>query len=233
MAGPSPDATAPSAEGASLPRVDDRDGVAVVHLGDGENRFTVAWVRRLAELLDEVAAAGAPLVTTGGGRHYSNGLDLDWLRANPPAYQAYLSDVHHLLARLLVLPVPTVAAVQGHAFAAGALLALAHDQRLMREDRGWFCLPEIDLGLPFTPGLDALLGATMLPDVATRAVTTGHRFTGPEALDGRIVREVRPLEQLLDRAVTLAADLRGKDPDVLGQIKQRRFGPVVALLRGG
>ena len=38
----------------------------------------------------------------------------------------------------------------GHVYAAGGLLALAHDYRIMREERGWFCLPEINLPLPFT-----------------------------------------------------------------------------------
>ena len=63
--------------------------------------------------------------------------------------------VHELLARLLEIGVPTVAAIQGHAFAAGAMLALAHDERVMRADRGWSCLPEVDINIPFTPGMSA------------------------------------------------------------------------------
>jgi len=40
----------------------------------------------------------------------------------------------------------------GHAFAAGALLSLAHDYRVMRTGRGWFCLPEIKLKMFFRGG---------------------------------------------------------------------------------
>lgn len=38
----------------------------------------------------------------------------------------------------------------GHAFAAGGILALVHDYRVMRTGRGWFCMPEIKLKLTFT-----------------------------------------------------------------------------------
>ena len=37
----------------------------------------------------------------------------------------------------------------GHAFAGGMMLTLAHDYRVMRTGRGWLCLPEIKLKVPF------------------------------------------------------------------------------------
>src|SRR5205807_2506735 len=105
--------------------------------GDGENRFSAEWLKAVNHLLDTVADGESPaaLVTTGGGKFYSNGLDLEWLMSHGDQAQQYIADVHELLARLLVLPVPTVAAINGHAFGAGAMLALAHDFRVMREDR--------------------------------------------------------------------------------------------------
>ena len=70
---------------------------------------------------------------------------------------AYVADAQALLARMLALPIPTVAAVTGHAFGAGSMLATAHDWRVMRADRGFFCFPEVDIRLPFTPGMAALV----------------------------------------------------------------------------
>lgn len=215
-----------------MPELDRRDDVQVLHLGEDENRFTPDWIVAVAGLLDEAVATGLPLVSVGAGRHYSSGLDLAWLQANPTAYQSYLSDVHHLLARVLTLPLPTIAAVNGHAFAAGAMLAMCHDQRVMRGDRGWWCLPEVDLGLPFTRGMDALLRATLLPDVARVAMTTGHRYPAEEALAARIVDEVAAEDQVLPRALARATAVGARPPDVVARIKDRMHADVVAALHG-
>jgi enoyl-CoA hydratase/carnithine racemase len=71
---------------------------------------------------------------------------------HPQEAGPFVDEVHGLLARLLSLPVVAVAACQGHVFAAGAMLALAHDARVMRADRGYFCLPEVDISIPSRPG---------------------------------------------------------------------------------
>src|SRR5690348_18116690 len=117
--------------------------IAILDLGDDENRFTPGFLDEVDAHLDEIVGAGAQgLVTTGGGKFYSNGLDLEWLTANGDKAAEYVADVQELFARVLTLPVPTVAAVTGHAFGAGAMLAMAHDFRVMRADRGYFCFPE-------------------------------------------------------------------------------------------
>jgi enoyl-CoA hydratase/carnithine racemase len=74
---------------------------------------------------------------------------------------AFIARVQALFARVLGVGVPSVAALQGHTFAAGAMLALAHDQRVMRADRGFFCLPEVDIKIPFTRGMAALIAARL------------------------------------------------------------------------
>ena len=104
----------------------------------------------------------ASLVTTGSGRFYSNGLDVAGLSGVAAARSArFLADFHRTLCRLLAFRRPTVAAINGHAFAAGAMLAVAHDFAVMRSDRGFFCLPEVDMatGQPLTPAMYALLQA--------------------------------------------------------------------------
>lgn len=208
------------------------DEVQVLVLGDDENRFTNEWLDTVADLLDEAVGNGLPLVTTGDGPQYSSGLDLAWLQANPTEFQPYISTVNHLLAMMLTLPLPTVAAINGHCFAAGAMFALCHDQRVMRTERGWWCLPEIDVQLPFNAGMDALLRATLRPDVARRAMTTGHRYTAEEALAANVVDEVRPVDQVLDAALDRARAVGAEDVDVLGQIKRQLHADAVASLRG-
>lgn len=210
-----------------------RDGeVFLLDLGDGENRFDPAALDALEAALDEVAAATGPaaLVTTATGKIWSNGLDLDWLFAHPEESGAFVSRVHRLFARVLTLPVPTVAAIQGHCFAAGAMLALAHDWRVMRADRGYFCLPEVDIQIPFTPGMGALIQARLTPDAAVDAMTTGHRYGGTHAVQAAIVQAAVPQEQVLEVALAKVRPLAAKAGPTLGTIKERMNTGVLAAL---
>jgi enoyl-CoA hydratase/carnithine racemase len=213
----------------------DRDGeVFVLDLGDGENRFSPDRVAAVGAALDEVAAAEGPraLVTTASGRFYSNGLDLEWLAAHPDQRAGYVGSVQRLLARLLALPVVTVAAVPGHAFAAGAMLTLAHDFRVMRADRGFWCLPEVDIGLPFSPGMSALVQARLTPQTAHEAMVTGRRYGGTDALAAGLVDAAVAEDAVRDTALELARGLTGKAGDTLGTIKARMYAPALAALTG-
>lgn len=202
-------------------------------LGADENRFSLDWLTAVEAALDDLEATTGPavLVTTGVGKYYSYGLDLDWVGQHFDQLDAYVDRVHALFARVLTLPVPTVAAVNGHAFGAGAMLALAHDWRVMREDRGYFCLPEVDIPIPFTPGMSALIAAKLTPRAAVDAMTTGRRYPGADAAATGLVDDVAPLDELPDRAASMVRQLAGKDRNTLGTIKARLFADTVTVLR--
>jgi enoyl-CoA hydratase/carnithine racemase len=145
--------------------LDYHDDIAVLTIGDDENRFSPDWLDAVGSLLDDAEANARGLITVGDGKFYSNGLDLDWLIANGDRADWYVERVQALFARTLTFPLPTVAAVNGHAFGAGAMLAIAHDFRIMRVDRGYYCFPEVDINIPFTPGMAALIQAKLSPDL--------------------------------------------------------------------
>ncbi|MBT8211921.1 MAG: enoyl-CoA hydratase/isomerase family protein [Acidimicrobiia bacterium] len=206
--------------------------VAVVTMRAEENRLNRGFIDRFSEVLDEVEAGPpASLVTTGEGKYYSNGLDLEWLsRDDTEDMRQFVVDVEALMARLLAFPRVTVAALNGHTFAAGAMNALAHDFRVMREDRGWFCLPEIDIGIPFSDGMDSLIRHKLAPAVAHKAMVTGHRFTAPEALEAHIVDAAVAEDQVVARAVAIAAEHADKSPSILRDIKSRMYAGTIRLL---
>lgn len=211
-----------------------RDGdVFVLDLGTDENRFHPDWITAVSGALDEVESAEGPraLVTTGTGKFFSNGLDVEWIGANPDRLEAYLVDVEELLARVLTLAMPTVAAVQGHNFGAGAMLALCHDFRIMRADRGYFCLPEVDLGMPFSEGMAKLVQGRLDKQTAHEAMTTGRRYGGTDALAARIVDAVAAEGAVLATALEVARPLTTKPAKSLGAIKTRMYGDVATALR--
>jgi enoyl-CoA hydratase/carnithine racemase len=207
------------------------DDVAVLNFGNDENRFSPDWLNDVNGFLDRIESGEAmALVTTGTGKFYSNGLDLDWLGAHGDQALWYVAEVQKLLARVLIAPVPTIAAINGHAFGAGSMLGLAHDFRVMRADRGYYCFPEVDINIPFTSGMAALVQAKLTPDAALEAMTTGRRYGGLDAEAIGLVTSTAPEDKLITTAIDRVSGLKGKDPSTLKAIKSTMFaGPLAAL----
>ncbi len=216
----------------------ERDGdVFVLHLGDrdaevSENRFHPDRLAAIHSLLDEVEAHDGPaaLVTAATGKFWSNGLDLDWVGANLPDLPGYLDSVHALYVRLLTFPAATVAAVQGHAFGAGAMLALVHDFRVMRGDRGYWCLPEVQLNMPFTVGMSALIRSRLPIQTAVEAITTGRRYGGEDAVAAGIAEQAVTGDAVLSTAVERAAALTATRGPNLSGIKRGLHAPLISAL---
>jgi enoyl-CoA hydratase/carnithine racemase len=216
-----------------MPSLDRRDDVFVLDLGDGENRFHPDWMASVNAALDDIEGGEGPraLVTVASGKFYSNGLDLEWLAAHGDRYQEYVVSVHELLARMVSLPVITVAALQGHTFAAGAMFSLAHDVRVMRADRGFWCLPEADIKIPFTRGMSALIQARLAPQTAHEAMTTARRYGGHDAEAAAIVDRAVAEDAVQPTAIAAAAAQVGKAGSVLGTIKTTMYASVLDALR--
>jgi Delta3-Delta2-enoyl-CoA isomerase len=217
-----------------MPSLNRTGDVLVLDLGADENRFHPDWMTTVSGLLEDAAHTdgAVALVTTATGKIWSNGLDLDWLREqNDQGFVDYVIAVQQLFAKMLELPVPTVAAIQGHAFAAGGMFALTHDFRVMRADRGFFCLPEVELGIPFTVGMTALLQSRLTARTAHEAMTTARRYGGTDAQLAGIVDLAVAEEQVLPTAMKYAADLAPKAGPTLGTIKQRLAAATLTALR--
>jgi enoyl-CoA hydratase/carnithine racemase len=215
--------------------LEQRGSVFILNLGETENRFNFESVAHLTTLLDQVDAApgNKVLVTVADGKFWSNGLDLEWMIAEKIDLAALVTVVQELLARVLESPYPTVAVVQGHCYAAGAMLALCHDARFMREDRGFLCFPEVDIKMVFTAGMNSLLTAKLSAQTAHQAMVLGRRFTAPEALAGGILDATLSETDLLPTALQYAESLVGKDASTIQAIKRRLYASTLTDLRAG
>ncbi len=201
---------------------------------DGENLFDPEFFALLHQRLDEVEAeseSGGALVLTGEGKYFSNGLNLPAIgKLERDALVAFGLELMRSLGRLVVFPVPTVAAINGHAFAGGALLAAACDYRVMREDRGWLCMSEVDVGVPIDPALMALLEAKLAPNTLRSSVLEGRRFSGPEALEAGWVDSVAAEGEVLTLATRQGAALSSKGRHIYASVKRSLWGDLAKRL---
>ena len=214
-----------------MPTLTNDQGLYVLNLGSDENRFTEDWIGEVEAALDTVVEIPAPLITIAEGKFFSNGLALEWMLSHPELSADYSLRARTLLARFLTLPVATVAAINGHAFGAGSLLATAHDWRVMRRDRGFFCFPEVNIKLPFGRGFGSLIQSKFTPRTALDAMTTGQRYGGEDALAAGLVDGTASETDLFEAARARVAHLADKDPATLGSIKSTMYAEVVERLR--
>jgi enoyl-CoA hydratase/carnithine racemase len=216
-----------------------REGpVFTLTLNDGENRWNTTFVRAVTKALDEVEASTGPaaLVTTASNeKFFSNGLDLDWIRSTGEHRggdrAVFADEFMKLMGRLITLPIPSVCAINGHAFGAGFMMALCHDVRIMREDRGFVCANEMQLGMAI-PRPELMLFRHKIPlNAFYETVQLARRWTGPDAKAVGIVQQVASAENLLKVAAQRANELAplGANRKVFGEQKETLYGENAVL----
>jgi enoyl-CoA hydratase/carnithine racemase len=174
------------------------------------------------------------VVTSSHDKIFANGLDLDWLmpvvqRKDIAAAKNYFYLLNKVLKRTLICPLVTVAAMNGHAFAGGAIWCCAYDFRFMRLDRGFFCLPEIDLGIPFLPGMLGLLKKAIPMYKLEEMAYSGNRFTAQECEKHHIVTKACHIDTLMSEVSEFAKNFR-KRRAVIGEIKLRMYKDIIHAL---
>jgi enoyl-CoA hydratase len=176
---------------------------------------------------EEIAA----LIVTGAGSCFSAGLDLKAV----PTYdrnqqQAMVMQVNRLFGGLYRLPLPTVAAVNGHAIAGGVILTLACDYRIGVEGDYKVGLAEARVGVPFPVAAMAIVQSELSPAVARRMVLTARNSSPDEALSMGVLDELEPRGQLLPRAIEVAQEMAGLPHTVYARIKRTLRGPALARI---
>lgn len=210
------------------------DNVYILTMDAGENRCNTTFVRLFDNALDEVLRCEDPVALLTRSSHpkfFSNGLDVEWFIGDDPEHpggnrEIFGSEVMALFGRIITLPIPTVACVNGHAFGAGFMIALCHDVRFARSDRGYMCANEMELGMAIPPPELALFRHKMSAGAFFETVQLARRWTGPHALQCGIVQHLSDIDKLLEEALSHAAALAplSKNRDLYGQQKEAIFG---------
>jgi enoyl-CoA hydratase/carnithine racemase len=215
-----------------------RETVAVLTMNNKENRqnldFANAMIRALDEILGDKGIY-AVVVTSSDEKNWSQGIDIQWLMERKAAddlnaIRSFIYCMNDVFKKVLLYPMPVIAAVNGHAFGNGALLCCACDFRFMRADKGFFCFPEVDISIPFLPGMIAFSRKAIPEYKYQEMVYTGRRFTAAELEEHHIVRKAcKDQDELMREAMDFARTF-DKKRSIFGELKKRMYKSIVEVL---
>ena len=202
--------------------IEDRGKVRILRMARGKgNALNQDLLVALVDALDRLEASPARAgILTGLGRVFGAGVDLSALVEGGPEYvRRFVPFMLRGFERLATFPKPLVAAVNGHAIAGGAILALACDQRLLARGSARMGLTEVRVGVVFPVwALEIARFATPRQHFST-LICTGRTWPPEEALARGLVDELVEPERLLDRACEVAEELAAIPTDVFTATK--------------
>jgi len=210
------------------------DSVALLRLGHGKaNALDVELCREMTELFRKLSEGlSRAVVLTGQGKIFSAGVDLLRLTAGGPGYvRTFLGELNGLCETVFSFPKPLVAALNGHAIAAGFVLACMADRRIMARGTGRVGLPELLVGVPFPPGPMEVLRFALPSDTLPRMMYSGATHEADPALDRGLVDEVVETGELLPHALRSAEALGALGEETFRLTKSQIRHPALKRMR--
>jgi enoyl-CoA hydratase/carnithine racemase len=202
------------------------DHIAIVTMNSGENTFTFEFFDAFQTVLDEIenkTTASVLVVKSGHEKIWSNGINLEWImnlaQSNIQEVKRFPFELTKLYRRLLFYPLVTIAAMNGHAFAGGAIMAAAFDFRFMRSDRGFYCLPEVDINIPLSPSMIAIMKKTVPEYKFYEMQYLGIRMTAAECEKHHIILKACHVDTLMDEVISFAKPYN-KSRKMIGVMKE-------------
>ncbi|KKK24005.1 enoyl-CoA hydratase/isomerase family protein, partial [Aspergillus rambellii] len=191
-----------------------------------DNRLTPTFIDALLLALDIIEQRyprGVVITTSGIPKFYSNGLDLQLAQKTDGFLDKWL---WKLFRRF---PMPTISLINGHAFAAGIMLAMYHDYRIQNPSRGFVCVNELDFGVPLQSPMTCIFREKLSAATFRDVVLGAKRFGGPEALGAGIVDALGGMDETL--GFLRARELQQKAATgIYGIMKEEMYKHSLAIL---
>jgi enoyl-CoA hydratase len=185
-----------------------QDGVAVVRLDDGKaNALSMAVIGQLHDALDKAASDATAVCLVGNAKALCAGFDLSVMRGGVEGMVDLVRSGGELLMRIYGHPQPTVAAVTGHALAAGALLVLACDARVSGDAPSKIGLNEVAIGMTLPDFAVELARDRLSKRYLTRATIEAEIFSPEGALAAGYVDMIVGADQCERTAIDIARRL--------------------------
>ncbi len=216
-----------------------KDGsVAVISMVNGANKQNLEFALGLNQLFDEILgdkSIYSIIITSSDEKNFSQGVDVDWLmekfdKKDFKSIKKFLYAMNDVFKRLLLMPVPVIAAINGHAFGNGAMLACACDFRFMKKDRGYFCFPEVDIKIPFLPGMIAFVRKAVPEYKFNELKLTGKKAGARELFEHHIIEKAcDDNEALIKDAKDFARGFQ-KSRNIFSEHKKRMYKDIIEVI---
>lgn len=189
------------------------DTIAIMMMNNGENLHNPEWAAAMLAVYKEIEAdkdIKALVLTSSDPKNFSLGVDLRWFfeQKNASDYESISKWLYingEVFRTFMMAPFPTIAAINGHAFGNGAMLAGCCDFRFMRADRGYMCLPEINLGIQFAPSMLEWMRAIIPEHLFRKMIFSGAKISAAELEENHvIIKACENAEKTLEEAVAYA-----------------------------
>lgn len=192
--------------------IERHDRVALVTMNTNKvNAQNRAFFEDFHEAFDQLERehGNSPVVLTGSGSSFSAGLDLEehipLFAGRQDAVASWFDAYRAMQMRLFTYPRPTIAALNGHAFAGGLIIAALCDHRIaVDDDSVQFGMTEAMIGIPVPAAFVRMLAYAWGEPAAARACLRGEVFHSFQAFALGLVHELVPREELLLHATTAA-----------------------------
>lgn len=217
--------------------LDKQQSVYILTLTNGqqENALNRDVLNEYNDIFDQIENSthnASLVIQSDHPKTFCNGLDLIWLlQQSPEDKKAFITQLENTLIRLALLNLPVLAAINGNAYAGGTILAAACDFRLMREDKGRFCLPEVNINIPFTPALMDIVQLLPNPYAVQQMALTGQALTSKACLQSQIVNHLYPEDALQMETLKLAEEMAQKNRTTYTVIKHQLRSKIVQIAK--
>lgn len=196
--------------------IDSNHVIFLIKMSAKDNRFNPDFCTALKSALSTIVVEEIPknatkkfaLIITGSGKFFSNGLDLAFLMKSPNPNQFLIDHYEPLLHDVLTIGIPTIAAVNGHAFAGGMCLALAQDYRLASSSsKALLSMNELLIHAVIPAGMLSVLRAKLSGPKVLRDCVYARRWTITDAHKDGIIDEIfdsEGQEDFLQQSISFA-----------------------------
>lgn len=212
--------------------------VAIISMDNGKNANNLEFAQQLLGLLKQVEEEKtnkALILSSSDEKNWSQGIDVMWLMSSIQGgkkddVKAFLSTMDEVYTYMMQYPMPIIAAMNGHTFGNGIVIAAACDFRFMRSDKGYICFPEVDMNIPFVPGLIDVILKAVPKYKFNDMILTGRKLGADEMAEANFIDRTFDSVDSLNEGVLEFAKTFSKSRAIFAEHKRRLHKPVLDAL---